>query len=109
MCVFSKRQVLPVRQNSTRQGYRRKTRLDAAAISRENRYGLAARLPVPRPRRFMKTKDSMPRLHRLGILSLIVCAAILVALAIPSLRSRAGSAQGKAQTAQKAEKKREEG
>ncbi|MCU1243743.1 MAG: repeat protein [Candidatus Acidoferrum typicum] len=51
----------------------------------------------------------MPRLHRLGILSLIVCAAILLALAIPSLRSRAGSAQGKPQTARKSETKRDEG
>jgi tetratricopeptide (TPR) repeat protein len=109
MCVFSKRQVLPVRQNSTQQGYRRKTRLDDAAISRENRYGLAARLPVPRPRRFIKTKDSMPRPHRFGILSLIVCAAILVALAIPSLRSRAGSAQAKTQTAPKSETKSDAG
>jgi Tfp pilus assembly protein PilF len=51
----------------------------------------------------------MPRLHRLGILSLIVCVAILVVLAIPSLRSRAGSAQAKTQTTQKSETKGDAG
>jgi len=51
----------------------------------------------------------MPRLHRLGILSLIVCAAILVALSIPSLRSRAGSARAKTQATQKSETKGDEG
>src|SRR3984893_19125400 len=70
---------------------------------------VSPRLPVPRPRRFIKTKDSMPRPHRFGILSLIVCAAILVALAIPSLRSRAGSAQAKTQTAPKSETKSDAG
>ena len=51
----------------------------------------------------------MPRLHRLGILSLIVCAAILVALSIPSLRSRASSARAKTQATQKSETKGDEG
>src|SRR6266403_601593 len=52
-----------------------------------------------------KTKDSMPRLHRLGILLAIVCAAIWFAVAIPSLRSRASSAQAKTQAAPKSQAK----
>src|SRR5258706_442946 len=51
----------------------------------------------------------MPRLHRLGILLLIVCLAILFAIAIPSLRSRASSTQTKTKTAQKSETKSDEG
>ncbi len=55
-----------------------------------------------------KTKDSMPRLHRLGILLSIIGAVILFAIAIPSLRSRAGGAQAKPQAAPKAETKSNE-
>ena len=51
----------------------------------------------------------MSRLHRFGIVSLIVCAAILAAVGIPSVRSRAGSAQAKTQTAQKLETKEDGG
>src|SRR5258705_12447636 len=51
----------------------------------------------------------MPRLHRLGILLLIVCLAILFAIPIPSLRSRASSTQTKTKTAQKSETKSDEG
>src|ERR1700730_10653705 len=43
--------------------------------------------------------------HRLGILPLIVCAAILLAVTIPLLRSGASSAQQKTQTAGKAQTK----
>src|SRR5260370_20646397 len=47
----------------------------------------------------------MLRAHRLGILLLIVCAAIFFSIAIPSLRSRASSARQKPQVASKAEAK----
>src|SRR6266404_4845827 len=51
----------------------------------------------------------MPRPHRLGILLLLACAAILFVIAIPSLRSRANNAQAKPQTASKAQTKSDEG
>src|SRR5260221_1635997 len=52
-----------------------------------------------------RTKNLMLRVHRLGILLLIVCAAIFFSIAIPSLCSRAGSAQQKPRPASKAETK----
>src|ERR1700726_3741618 len=52
----------------------------------------------------------MQRRHRLGILPLIVCAAILFVIVMPSLRSRASAARSKTQAAQpKAETKGDEG
>jgi len=51
----------------------------------------------------------MPRPHRLGILLLLACAAILFVIAIPSLRSRANNAQAKPQTASKSQTKSDEG
>jgi tetratricopeptide (TPR) repeat protein len=45
----------------------------------------------------------MLRVHRLGLLLAIVCAAIFSAIAIPSLRSRAGGAPQKPQAASKSE------
>src|ERR1700732_45788 len=52
----------------------------------------------------------MQRQHRLGILPLIVCAAILFAIVMSSLRSRASGAQSKTQAAQpKAKTKGNEG
>src|ERR1700720_3080951 len=52
----------------------------------------------------------MQRQHRLGILPLIVCAAILFAIVMSLLRSRASAAQSKTQAAQpKAETKGNEG
>src|SRR6266404_5050412 len=50
----------------------------------------------------------MPRPHRLGILLLLACSAILFVIAIPSLRSRANNAQAKPQTAPKSETKGKE-
>src|SRR5258708_33789754 len=47
----------------------------------------------------------MLRVHRPGILLLIVCAAIFFSIAIPSLRSHANSARQKPQAASKAETK----
>jgi Tfp pilus assembly protein PilF len=47
----------------------------------------------------------MLRVHRLGILLLIVCAAILFAVTIPLLRSRASSAQQKTQGTPKGQRK----
>src|SRR5882762_10239735 len=51
----------------------------------------------------------MPRPHRLGILLLLACAAILFVIAIPSLRSRANNAQAKPQAAPKSQTKSDEG
>src|SRR6266404_1590720 len=51
----------------------------------------------------------MPRPHRLGILLLLACSAILFVIAIPSLRSRANNAQAKPQTAPKSQTKSDEG
>jgi Tfp pilus assembly protein PilF len=45
----------------------------------------------------------MQRVHRLGILLLLVCAAIFVSIVVPWPRSRAGSAQQKTQAAPKVE------
>jgi Tfp pilus assembly protein PilF len=45
----------------------------------------------------------MQRVHRLGILLLLVCAAIFVSIVVPWSRSRAGSAQQKTQAASKVE------
>src|SRR5260221_12368748 len=52
-----------------------------------------------------RTKNLMLRVHRPGILLLIVCAAIFFSIAIPSLRSHANSARQKPQAASKAETK----
>src|SRR6266481_667240 len=49
-------------------------------------------------------KDPMQRLHRLGILCLVICTASLLVVAMPSMRSRINS-QSKPQATQRAETK----
>src|SRR5712664_3312316 len=70
---------------------------------------VAQRGGLCRARTIHTGQNLMQRVHRLGILLLLVCTAIFVSIVAPWPRSRAGSAQQKTQAAPKVEANGNEG